>query len=114
MLALALLRHQVAATSQVVAPGIMDPFIARAASASNRRLGINSVTPMSSMGTYDSDVLADMVDGDPGTFNWSGQSPNSGTTLGRPWVEPEDQRSIDATIEQADHRTITPPRGTWG
>jgi hyaluronoglucosaminidase len=100
-LALESLRNQLGAIPQTVAPGVMDPFLTRADDASNRWLGASGgVTPMTSMGTYDSDVAANMVDHDQSTFYWSNQPPNPGDYVGVDLGSVQTISNIDVTMSK--------------
>ena len=100
-LALESLRSQLAGIPQVVAPGVMDPFLNRASDASNRWLGASGgVTAMTSMGTYDSDVAAHMVDHDPSTFYWSNQAPKPGDYVGVDLGSAQPISKVDITMSK--------------
>ena len=101
-LAFEALRKQLAAIPQVVAPGVMDPFIRQAADASNRWLGVSGgVTPMTSMGTYDSDVPANMTDSDQSTFYWSNEPPSPGDYVGVDLGSTQPISSVDITMSKS-------------
>jgi hyaluronoglucosaminidase len=100
-IALELLRKQLAGIPQQVAPGVMDPFLTRAVDAGNRWLGVSGgVTPMTSMGTYDSDVAANMVDHDPSTFYWSNEPPQVGDYVGVDLGSVQPISRIDVTMSK--------------
>lgn len=101
-LALESLRTQLAAIPRQVAPGVMDPFLAKAVSASNSWLGVpGGVTPTTSMGTYQTNVPANMLDGDPGTFYWSDGAPGSGDHVGVDLGSSKPITSIDVTMSKS-------------
>jgi hyaluronoglucosaminidase len=94
-------RSRLAAIPQQVAPGVMDPFLTRAIEASNRWLGVSGgVSPMTSMGTYDSDVPADMVDGDPNTYYWSNEAPKPGDYVGVDLGTDQPITGVDVTMSK--------------
>lgn len=100
-LALEAQRKQIAATSQQVAPGVMDPFLARAVSASNRWLGVNGgVAATTSMPTYQTNVPANMIDGDQSTFFWASRAPNAGDYVGVDLGGGRQVTSIDITMSK--------------
>ncbi|HEX6445174.1 MAG TPA: beta-N-acetylglucosaminidase domain-containing protein, partial [Streptosporangiales bacterium] len=100
-LALESQRKQLAAIPQQVAPGVMDPFLARAVAASNRWLGVDGgVTATTSMDPYQTNLPANMIDGDPGTFFWSDRAPNSGDYVGVDLGANRPITSIDITMSK--------------
>lgn len=101
-MALQPLRKQLAAIAQQVAPGVMDPFLTRAVDASNGWLGVSGgVTPMTSMGTYDSDVPANMVDHDQSTYYWSNEAPSPGDYVGVDLGSAQPITGVDVTMSKA-------------
>ena len=67
-----------------VGDGVIDTFISDALAENDRWLGLagRHVTALTSMGTYQNYVPANMVDGDPSTFYWSDGSPGAGDYVG--------------------------------
>ena len=102
-LALESVRSKLAAIPQIVAPGVMDPFLTQAIAASNRWLGVNGgsgITPMASMGTYSSYVPANMTDGDLSTFYWSDRAPNPGDYVGVDLGSNQPISGVDITMSK--------------
>ncbi len=64
--------------------GVLDAFLDRALKAADSWSGLDGdqLTPTSSMGTAQDHDPALMVDGDPGTYYWSGNPPQAGDTVG--------------------------------
>ena len=94
-------RSQLAAIPQVVAAGVMDPFLTEVIAASNRWLGATGgVTAMTSMGTYSTDVPANMTDGDPNTFYWSNQAPGPGDYVGVDLGSVQPITTVDITMSK--------------
>jgi hyaluronoglucosaminidase len=64
--------------------GVLDTFLSRALQASDSWTGVDGdqLTPTSSMGTAQDHDPALMVDGDPGTYYWSGAPAQPGDTVG--------------------------------
>ncbi|MGR6320685.1 beta-N-acetylglucosaminidase domain-containing protein [Micromonospora soli] len=77
-------RAQADAISQSVAPGVMPPFLDRAASASDRWLGATGgrAKGTNSLGQWQANSPANMVDGDLTTFYWSDRAANPGAYVG--------------------------------
>ncbi|MCW3814350.1 beta-N-acetylglucosaminidase domain-containing protein [Micromonospora sp. DR5-3] len=77
-------RAQADAISQSVAPGVMPSFLERAASASDRWLGATGgrAKGTTSMGQWQANSPANMVDGDLTTFYWSDRAANPGAYVG--------------------------------
>jgi hyaluronoglucosaminidase len=73
-------RAQADAIGNIVAPGVMPPFIARATSASDRWLGATGggTRATATMGQWQDNAPARMVDGDLSTFYWSDRAANPG------------------------------------
>lgn len=67
-----------------VGDGVIDTFIANALTENDRWLGLagRSVSATTSLGTYQSHVPANMVDGNQSTFYWSNGSPSVGDYVG--------------------------------
>ncbi|MEU5723667.1 beta-N-acetylglucosaminidase domain-containing protein [Micromonospora sp. NPDC047738] len=77
-------RAQADAISQSVAPGVMPSFLERATSASDRWLGTTGgrARGTTSMGQWQANSPANMVDGDLTTFYWSDRAADSGAYVG--------------------------------
>jgi hyaluronoglucosaminidase len=67
-----------------VGDGVLDKFVSDALAENDRWLGLagRHVTALTSMGTYQSYVPANMVDGDPSTWYWSNGAPSPGDYVG--------------------------------
>ncbi|MEY9937091.1 beta-N-acetylglucosaminidase domain-containing protein [Streptacidiphilus sp. MAP5-3] len=67
-----------------VGDGVLDPFLDRALKASDSWAGLDTgqLTATSSMGTAQNDDPALMVDGDPNTYYWSADPPQTGDSFG--------------------------------
>jgi hyaluronoglucosaminidase len=67
-----------------VGDGVIDKFVTDALAENDRWLGLASrhATAMTSLGTYQSYVPANMVDGDPSTWYWSDGPPSAGDYVG--------------------------------
>ncbi len=101
-LALESLHAALTAIPQVVAPGVMDPFLAEAIAASNRWLGVSGgIIPLTSMDTYQANVPARMVDGDPNTYYWSNAAPGPGDYVGVDLGAARPITTIDITMSKA-------------
>ena len=101
-LALESLHTALSAIPQVVAPGVLDPFLIEAIAASNRWLGVSGgITALTSMGTYQSNVPARMVDGDPNTYYWSSAAPAAGDYVGVDLGAARPVTGIDITMSKA-------------
>ncbi|SCL26283.1 hyaluronoglucosaminidase [Micromonospora rhizosphaerae] len=77
-------RRQAAAVSQSVAPNVMPPFLERAAATSDRWLGTGEgrASGTTSMGQWQANSPANMVDGDLSTYYWSNRAANPGDSVG--------------------------------
>ncbi|TWP34100.1 beta-N-acetylglucosaminidase domain-containing protein [Leekyejoonella antrihumi] len=64
--------------------GVIDTFVSSALAENSRWLGLtgNHVSATTSMPTYQSDVPANMVDGNASTFFWSSRTPAAGDYVG--------------------------------
>jgi hyaluronoglucosaminidase len=67
-----------------IADGVLDVFLSKARAANDRWLGLTGsrVSPVTTLGTYQDNVPARMVDGDLTTFYWSNAAPKAGDHVG--------------------------------
>jgi hyaluronoglucosaminidase len=65
-----------------IGEGVVDELVAEAGRVHDRWLGVHpGRTATTSLGTYQDNVAARMVDGDPNTFYWSNGSPTTGSEV---------------------------------
>jgi len=67
-----------------IADGVLDAFLTKAQEANDRWLGLTGarISPVTTLGTYQDNVPARMVDGDVATFFWSDAAPKAGDHVG--------------------------------
>ncbi|TYC20852.1 beta-N-acetylhexosaminidase [Micromonospora sp. MP36] len=95
-------RARANAIGRTVAPGVLPPFLDRAASTSDRWFGMTGARPRgtSSMGQYQANAPANMVDGDPGTFFWSDRAAKPGDHVGVDLGSVQQIRTIDLSMSK--------------
>lgn len=71
-------------THPQIADGVLDVFLTKTQAANDRWLGLTGsrFSPMTTLGTYQDNVPARMIDGDPTTFYWANEAPKAGDHVG--------------------------------
>jgi hyaluronoglucosaminidase len=83
-----------------IADGVLDAFIEDAFALHGELLGVRQSRPRptTTMGTYDVNDPARMVDGDPETFYWSNRAPGAGDAIGVDLGDAYDIGQIDVLM----------------